>query len=96
MRTLVYATLIVGGVFAPSAAFSQATVVTVPSEVETYVTKESVPSVKVEREVIVGSELPDTVTLRRVPKHDNYSFAVVNNRRVIVEAKSRKVVKIID
>ncbi|MDF2998332.1 MAG: hypothetical protein K0R27_3969 [Xanthobacteraceae bacterium] len=96
MRRLVYVTLIACAVVTPSSAFAQATVVTVPSEVESYVVKEKIPSVKVEREVIVGSELPDTVTLRPVPKFDTYSYAVVNNRRVIVEGKTRKVVKIID
>ncbi len=51
---------------------------------------------KVEREVIIGSELPDTIELRTIPKYDTYSYAVVNNKRVIVEAKTRKVIKIID
>lgn len=79
----------------PSYGFAQTTVVTVPSEVDTYVMKESVPSVTVERDVIVGSTLPDTVELHTVPKHDTYSYAMVNNKRVVVEAKTRKVVKVL-
>jgi len=78
----------------PSVSSAQA-VVTIPNEVETYVVKESGPSVAVQGDVIVGSELPDTVVLRPVPKYDTYSYAVVNNQRVIVEGKTRKIVKVI-
>ncbi|MDF2999372.1 MAG: hypothetical protein K0R27_5009 [Xanthobacteraceae bacterium] len=96
MRKAVFvAAFAVSALVLPSTGFAQA-VVTVPGEVETYVTKESMPSVTVEREVIVGSELPDTVVLHPVPKFDTYSYAVVNNRRVIVEAKTRKVVKVVE
>ncbi len=45
---------------------------------------------------MVGSELPDTVVLRSVPKYETDSYAVVNDRRVIVEAKTRKVVQIVE
>lgn len=80
---------------APVYGFAQTAVVTVPSEVDTYVMKENLPSVRVEREVVVGSTLPDSVELRTVPQHDTYSYAVVNNKRVVVEAKTRKVVKVL-
>lgn len=95
MKRLAITALVVGVLTLPSAAFSQTAVVTVPSEVETYVMKERTPSVKVEREVIVGSELPGSVELRTIPKYDAYSYAVVNDQRVLVDAKTRKVVKII-
>jgi hypothetical protein len=96
MNNITRAALLSSFLVVPSFAFAQTAVVTVPSEVETYVVKEKAPSVKVEREVIIGSELPDTVELRTIPKYDTYSYAVVNNKRVIVEAKTRKVIKIID
>jgi hypothetical protein len=67
-----------------------------PAEVRTYVTRESVPSVRVTEKVVVGEPLPTTVTLRPVPNHADYSFAVVNDRRVIVEPKTRKVIQIIE
>jgi hypothetical protein len=66
-----------------------------PGEVITYVEREQVPSVAVQERIVVGEPLPATVTLHTVPKHTQYSYAVVNNQRVIVEPKSRKVVKII-
>jgi hypothetical protein len=31
-----------------------------------------------------------------VPQHTEYRYAVVNDRRVIVEPRTRKVIKIID
>jgi hypothetical protein len=34
--------------------------------------------------------------LRPVPSHAEYNYAVVNERRVIVEPRTRRVVKIID
>lgn len=67
-----------------------------PAEVRTYVTREQAPSVRVTEKVVVGESLPATVVLRPVPNHDDYSFAVVNDRRVIVHPKTRKVIQIIE
>ncbi|MDF2620424.1 MAG: hypothetical protein K0S00_3083 [Xanthobacteraceae bacterium] len=89
------ATIVASVIAVPAATFAQA-VVTVPSEVETYVVKEKTPSVTFQGDVVVGTALPDTVVLHPVPKHDTYSYAVVNNKRVIVEGKTRKVVKVIE
>jgi hypothetical protein len=66
-----------------------------PGEVITYVEREQTPSVAVQERIVVGEPLPGTVTLHTVPQHTQYSYAVVNNQRVIVEPRSRKVVKII-
>ena len=60
----------------------------------------SVPSgrrpVTVRERVVVGEPLPAAVELRPVPSHTEYRYAVVNDRRVIVEPRTRKVIKIID
>ena len=53
-------------------------------------------SVVVRERVVVGEPLPPTVELRTVPSHSEYRYAVVNDRRVIVEPRTRKVIKIID
>jgi hypothetical protein len=53
-------------------------------------------SVAVRERVVVGEPLPETVVLRPVPSHTEYNYAVVNERRVIVEPRTRRVVKIID
>jgi hypothetical protein len=54
------------------------------------------PSVVVRERVVVGEPLPSSVELRTVPSHTEYRYAVVNDRRVIVEPRTRKVIKIID
>lgn len=66
-----------------------------PQEVVTYVQREQTPSVVVKEHVVVGEALPASVELRTVPSHTEYRYAVVNNQRVIVEPKTRKVIKII-
>jgi hypothetical protein len=67
-----------------------------PAPVVTYVEREDVPSVAVEEHVVVGQPLPATVELHTIPKYKQYSYAVVNHQRVIVEPRTRKVIKIID
>jgi hypothetical protein len=53
-------------------------------------------SVVVEERVVVGEPLPPAVVLHPVPNYTEYRYAVVNDRRVIVEPRTRRVVKIID
>ena len=52
--------------------------------------------VVVEERVVVGEPLPPTVVLRPMPNYTEYRYAVVNDRRMIVEPRTRRVVKIID
>jgi uncharacterized protein DUF1236 len=68
----------------------------IPSAVITSVQGERAPSVVVRERVIVGEPLPAEVELRPVPHYTLYDYAVVNDRRVIVEPRTRRVVKIID
>lgn len=65
-----------------------------PPEVRTYVMRERVPSVAVEERVVVGQPLPPRVPLQSVPRHDAYSYAVVNERHVIVDPRTRRVIQI--
>lgn len=68
----------------------------IPNAVITSVTGANAPSVTVRERIVVGEPLPEAVELRPVPSHTEYSYAVVNDRRVIVEPRTRKVIKIID
>jgi hypothetical protein len=68
----------------------------IPNAVITSVQGERAPSVTVRERVVVGEPLPPAVELRTVPSHSEYSYAVVNNRRVIAEPRTRRVIKIID
>jgi hypothetical protein len=68
----------------------------IPNAVITSIQGERAPSVRVRERVAVGRPLPRTVELRPVPNYNEYRYAVVNDRRVLVEPKTRKIVKIID
>ena len=68
----------------------------IPNAVITSVQDEREPSVVVRERVIVGEPLPAEVELRPVPHYTEYDYAVVNDRRVIVEPRTRRVIKIID
>jgi hypothetical protein len=85
---------VVGGVLGVTAG---AAINPPPREVVTYVEEQPVPQsrVVVQERVKVGAVLPRTVVIERVPNNDRYAFAFVNDQRVIVEPRTRKVVKII-
>jgi len=67
---------------------------------KTYVTEQRVPSYSYREEVRVGAVLPERgVTYREVPAEygvKGYRYTVVNNRTVLVEPKTHKIVQIID
>lgn len=70
--------------------------VSIPGAVVDFVTGQRGHSVVVEERVVVGEPLPRMVELRPIPDHHEYSYAIVNERRVIVEPRTRRVVRIID
>ena len=70
--------------------------VEIPNAVITSIPADRGRSVTVRERVVVGEPLPPTVELRAVPSHTEYRYAVVNDRRVIVEPRTRKIIKIID
>jgi hypothetical protein len=69
--------------------------VEIPNAVITSVAGVRAPSVVVEEPVAVGEPLPPVVELRPVPGYVEYRYAVVNNQRVIVEPRTRRVIRII-
>lgn len=68
----------------------------IPNAVITSIDAERAPSVVVRERVVVGEPLPAEVELRPVPRYTEYRYAVVNDRRVIVDPRTRRVLKIID
>lgn len=68
----------------------------IPNAVITSIQGANAPSVTVRERIVVGERLPATVELRTVPSHTEYRYAVVNDRRVIVEPRTRKIIRIID
>lgn len=89
-----------------SAAFAQSTVivtdpaptgsVVLPGEVRTYVMEQQTPSVVYDGDVVVGTTLPDTVEVHTVPDMDGYAYTVVNDRRVIVEPQTHRVIQVLE
>jgi len=67
---------------------------------KTYVTEQRVPSYTYKEEVHVGTVLPERgVTYREVPAEygaKGYRYTVVNNRTVLVEPKTRKIIQVIE
>ena len=68
----------------------------IPNAVITSIEGERAPSVVVRERVVVGEPLPPEVELRPVPRYTEYRYAVVNDRRVIVDQRTRRVIKIIE
>ena len=68
----------------------------IPNAVLGAVPREAEPGVVVRERVVVGEPLPREVVVRPVPRYTEYSYAVVNDRRVIVDPHTRRVIKIIE
>ncbi|MDR6666863.1 DUF1236 domain-containing protein [Rhizobium sp. 1399] len=70
--------------------------VVLPGEVRTYVMEQSVPSVVYDGDIAVGATLPDTVEIRTVPNVDGYGYTVINERRVIVEPQTHRIIQVLE
>jgi uncharacterized protein DUF1236 len=68
----------------------------IPNAVVNSIVDDPAPSVVVHERVVVGEPLPPQVELRPVPRYTEYRYAVVNDRRVIVDPHTRRVIKIIE
>ncbi|MER9047267.1 DUF1236 domain-containing protein [Mesorhizobium sp. M0923] len=61
-----------------------------------YVKKQPLASVKIPGvELNIGSTLPDTVELHEVP-NVKYRYVVIDNRTVVVDPGTRKIIKVIE
>jgi hypothetical protein len=70
--------------------------VEIPNAVVTSVQRANTPSVVVRERIVVGERLPGTVQLRTVPEYPDYRYAVVNDQRVIVDPRTRVIIRVID
>ena len=78
------------------AAGAQTTTVVVPGEVRTYVLEQKTPTVAFEGDLAVGTALPETVEIHTIPDQPEYNYVIVNDKRVLVNPKTRTVVEIIE
>jgi hypothetical protein len=67
--------------------------ITIAPEVDTWVMSQDGPDVVYDGDVVVGTALPGSVTLVPVPD-TTWSYVKVKGKRVIVDTRTRKVVKI--
>ncbi|AUX79830.1 MULTISPECIES: DUF1236 domain-containing protein [Sinorhizobium] len=86
--------LICAALILPASAIAQTTVV-LPGEVRTYVMEQKTPSVAFEGEIVVGQPLPETVEIHTIPDQPDFAYAIVNEKRVVINPKTRAVVEVV-
>lgn len=86
---------VVGGTVGAAGDVAHAVLAPPPPPVVTYVQREHVPSVTVEKDVVIGRPLPPSVRVYVIPHHRRYAYAIINHERVIVNPRTRTVIKII-
>ena len=97
MKAKLFAATIVAVTAFAAAQAKAEDVYVVPDEVDTYVAEQPYDDTVVyDEDITVGSELPDSVVIREVPDHADLGYVVTNKRRVIVEPRTRKVIKVYD
>jgi Protein of unknown function (DUF1236) len=70
--------------------------VEIPNAVITSVEGVRAPSVVIEEPIVVGEPLPAAVEVRPVPGYTDYRYAMVNNQRLIVDSRTRRVIRVIE
>jgi hypothetical protein len=70
------------------------TAVVVQPDVDTWIMEQPDSGVTYDGDVVVGGSLPDNVQVIEVPKHDEYAYVVVNKKRVLVDRKTHKIIKV--
>ena len=86
--------LICAALMLPASAIAQ-TAVVLPGEVRTYVMEQQTPSVVYEGEIVVGQPLPETVEIHTIPDQPDFGYAIVNEKRVVINPKTRGVVEVV-
>jgi hypothetical protein len=54
------------------------------------------PSVDYSGPLVLGAELPESVTVYPVPRYEDYEYTVVGPRRVIIERRTRRIIRLMD
>ena len=90
---------VVGGVAGTAGAIIEGLTPEQSTRVRTYVVQERRPSVRVTERVVVGEDLPANVELYEFPADygaTRYRYTVVNERRVLVDPRSRRIVEVFE
>jgi hypothetical protein len=70
--------------------------VEIPNAVIVSAERAEAQPVVIEEPVVVGEPLPAAVEVRPVPGYTEYRYALVNSHRVIVEPRTRRVIRVIE
>jgi hypothetical protein len=54
------------------------------------------PSFDYSGPLVIGETLPDAVTVYPVPEYDDYAYTVIGPRRVIIDRRTRRIVRLRD
>jgi hypothetical protein len=84
---------VAGGSFAQQPAVAQPSVKAVE-----FVSKQPMPAnpVQVSEEIAVGQPIPNNLVLSPIPDAPNLAFAIVNQKRLIIDPKTFVVVQIVE
>ncbi|MDQ8731388.1 DUF1236 domain-containing protein [Bradyrhizobium sp. LHD-71] len=85
----------VGAIVGGTVGAAVGAAVEIPNALIMSVERANAPSVTVRERIVVGERLPSSVRLRSVREYPDYRYAVVNDQRVIVEPRSRRIVHIL-
>jgi uncharacterized protein YcfJ len=70
------------------------------TQVQQYVVRQKTPSVRVQERVVVGETLPQQVELYSIPQdvgvQTTYRYSVINDRTVLVDPQTRRVIQVIE
>jgi hypothetical protein len=72
------------------------TAVELPGDILGFVTGHPRPYDRVSEAVVIGELLPARVRVYTIPNNRRYAYAYVNDERVIVEPRTRRVVRIVE
>lgn len=97
MRVIAFAALAISlPIAVPAVAQTTSTTVVLPGEVRTYVLEQKTPSVAYEGEVVIGDTGPETIKIYPVPDEPKYGYAIVNERRVIIDPNTHTVIEVLE
>ncbi|UCI10695.1 DUF1236 domain-containing protein [Mesorhizobium sp. B1-1-8] len=81
----------VGGAAGIVGGGAAGTMINPPEQVRTYISAHRVKPVYLKGKVVTGATLPETVALQKIPNY-RYRYVYVNNRPVLVEPSTRRIV----